>query len=108
MLLTNLCVIGLLSLIVSVPFAIEPKNQTGVINLIKTLAYVPLLSVFVRLVWYMCYINRRITYDHEDGRKDTDKFFHIFFYMIYICIYIYIYMHIYILYNLSNIYIILI
>ena len=77
MLLTNLCVIGLLSLIVSVPFAIEPENQTGVINLIKTLAYVPLLSVFVRLVWYMCYINRRITYDHEDGRKDTGKFFHI-------------------------------
>ena len=77
-LLTNLCVIGLLSLIVSVPFVIEPENHTGVIFSIKALAYMPLLSVLVRLAWHMCYIKRRVTYDHENGRRDTGKFFYIF------------------------------
>ena len=97
-LLTNLCVIGLLSLIESVPFAIEPENQTKVITLIKALAYVPLLSVIVRLAWHMCYIKRRVTHDHEDGRRDTGKIFIYFYiYILYIlCLYIYIYMFIYI------------
>ena len=74
-LLTNLCIIGLLSLIESVPFAIEPETRTRVITLIKVLAYVPLLSVLVRLAWYICYIKRRVTDDHEDGRRDTGKIF---------------------------------
>ena len=97
-LLTNLCVIGLLSLIESVPFAIEPENQTKVITLIKALAYVPLLSVIVRLAWHMCYIKRRVTHDHEDGRRDTGKIFIYFYiYILYIlCLYIYIYVYIYI------------
>ena len=71
-LLTNLCIIGFLSLIISVPFVMDQNERRKVIVSIKSFAYLPLVVAVGRLVWYVRHIWKRTDEnDQEDGRRDT-------------------------------------
>ena len=71
-LLTNLCIIGFLSLIISVPFVMDQNEREKVIVSIKVFVYLPLVVAIGRLVWHLWHMWKwSDEIDQEDGRRDT-------------------------------------
>ena len=71
-LLTNLCIIGFLSLIISVPFVMDQNEREKVIVSIKVFVYLPLVVAIGRLVWHLWHMWKwSDEIDQEDGRRNT-------------------------------------
>ena len=69
-LLTNLCLIGFLSLIISVPFVMDQNHRNRVGVFIKILIYLPLVVTVGRLLCYMC---KKCKKADGNGEKDDKK-----------------------------------
>ena len=66
LLLTNMCLISLVSIILSVPYVLPGVYRTLLTILLKVLVYVPLMTVFVRAISYIQQKSARLK------RKNTD------------------------------------
>lgn len=66
-LLTNMCLISLLSLILSVPFTTSKTVRNTNIVFLKTLVYIPLITIVIRLVFYAYKRFQQVELDSPDG-----------------------------------------